>query len=261
MKCAKVRTRLEEYASGELPASEREEVAKHLDLCAACRAEAEALVRAGEALRALAQVERAPEMLGDLRARLAPRPRRTWRWAVAGAVALAAAAALLLCAQRPAVRPLTLPAPAKVETRAPQGDAGVQTATALAPIPQSDREVPAMAEHRHRRLVKRPAGAGARNGAASALKYRSNGPAPQAAEPAAPQDVPVEVAQAPGGVILLLGEPEPILPSGSCYLEVTFPDGGKSVVDQAVQRDAAGEPTAVQVSYQQTAAAGPRKEG
>jgi hypothetical protein len=42
---------------------------------------------------------------------------------------------------------------------------------------------------------------------------------------------------------------------------VTFPDGGKSVTDQSVERDAAGEAKAVQVTYLQTAAEGPHKEG
>ena len=272
MKCAEFTHKFEEYVSGELPAAEQAEVAKHLDACAGCRAQVNALRSAEEALRALARAERAPEMLDDLRARLATRQRRTWRWASAGAAALAAAAVLILCAHRPAARPLPRPAPTKVEARAPQGDTERQTATVVAPAPRAGEDALAAPEHGHRRLVKRPASGGARNDAASALKYRSNGypipapeqkqePASETAEPAAPQDAPAEIAQAPGGVILLLGEPEPILPSGSCYLEVTFPDGGKSVTDQSVERDAAGEAKAVQVTYLQTAAEGPHKEG
>jgi hypothetical protein len=285
MKCAEFTHEFEEYVSEELPAAQEAEVATHLDACAGCRAQANALRSADEALRALAHAERAPEMLDDLRARLATRPRRTWRWAWAGAAALAAAAVLILCAHRQAVRPLPLPAPVKLQARAPQGDTERQTATVVAPAPRAGEDALAAPEHVHRRLVKRPASGGARNNAAPALKHRSNRqttpdaasaperrsdepaperkqePAPQPAEPAAPQDAPVEVAQAPGGVILLLGAPEPILPSGSCYLEVSFPDGSTSVTGQAVERDAAGEPKAVQVTYLQTAAEGPHKEG
>jgi hypothetical protein len=54
------------------------------------------------------------------------------------------------------------------------------------------------------------------------------------------------------GVIVLLGRPKPILPSSSCYLEVSFPDGGKSITDQSVERDAAGRPRAVQIAYENT---------
>ena len=51
--------------------------------------------------------------------------------------------------------------------------------------------------------------------------------------------------------MLLLGPPEPVVPSSRCYLEVSFPDGTKSILDQSVERDAGGEPRVVQLSYQQ----------
>ncbi len=140
MKCAEFTHKFEEYVSGELPSAEQAEVATHLDACAGCRAQVNALRSAEEALRALAHAERAPEMLDDLRARLATRPRRTWRWAWAGAAALAAAAVLILCAHRPAARSLPLPARTKVEARAPQGDAERQTATVVAPVPRAEED-------------------------------------------------------------------------------------------------------------------------
>jgi hypothetical protein len=55
-----------------------------------------------------------------------------------------------------------------------------------------------------------------------------------------------------GGVILVLGRPEPVLPSGSCYIAVTSGDGRRTVVEQAVERDAAGRPQMVRVAYEQT---------
>jgi hypothetical protein len=52
-------------------------------------------------------------------------------------------------------------------------------------------------------------------------------------------------------VILVLGRPEPVLPSGSCYIEVTRADGTRTVREQTVERDAAGRPQMVQISYEQ----------
>ena len=54
-----------------------------------------------------------------------------------------------------------------------------------------------------------------------------------------------EDAGEPEGVILILGKPDPILPSGSCYVEVSLPDGSRSIVDHAVERDAVGKPRSV----------------
>jgi hypothetical protein len=60
-----------------------------------------------------------------------------------------------------------------------------------------------------------------------------------------------ETPALPGGVILVLGRPEPVLPSGRCYVEVTLADGTKTLAEQSVQRDAAGRPQMVQISYEQ----------
>jgi hypothetical protein len=54
-----------------------------------------------------------------------------------------------------------------------------------------------------------------------------------------------------GGVILVLGRPEPVLPSGSCYVEVKRVDGSRSVAEQSVERDAVGRPQMVRISYEQ----------
>lgn len=56
-----------------------------------------------------------------------------------------------------------------------------------------------------------------------------------------------------GGVILVLGRPEPVLPSGSCRVEVTLADGTKTLAEQSVERDAAGRPQSVTVAYERIA--------
>jgi len=80
--------------------------------------------------------------------------------------------------------------------------------------------------------------------------------------PGAGSPEPVEAETAPGaggaslppqGVILLLGDPDRVLPSSSCYLEILFPDGARTISDQAVQRDATGRPRAMQITYSQIA--------
>lgn len=78
-----------------------------------------------------------------------------------------------------------------------------------------------------------------------------SGPAERAVP--APQPVPTETAEAPAGVILILGEPAPVLPSGSCYIEITRPDGAKSSASQVLERDAAGRPSAIEIAYHNTA--------
>jgi hypothetical protein len=68
-----------------------------------------------------------------------------------------------------------------------------------------------------------------------------------------PQPAPAQLAEAPAGIILILGEPQPVLPSGSCYIEVTRPDGGRSSANQVIERDSAGRPRAMEIAYQNTA--------
>jgi hypothetical protein len=55
-----------------------------------------------------------------------------------------------------------------------------------------------------------------------------------------------------GGIILLLGEARDVPPSSSCYLEIVFPDGARTVMDQRVERDASGNPRTVQIAYENT---------
>jgi hypothetical protein len=66
----------------------------------------------------------------------------------------------------------------------------------------------------------------------------------------------VAAPSALAGVVLLLGEPQLPQPSASAYLEVSFPDGSRSVARQEVERDPAGEPRAIRIAYQQVGAHG-----
>ncbi|MFB3879662.1 MAG: hypothetical protein ACE149_00290 [Armatimonadota bacterium] len=56
-------------------------------------------------------------------------------------------------------------------------------------------------------------------------------------------------ARPTSGVVLVLGRAEPVLPSGSCYIEVTRADGTTTAAEQAVERDAAGRPQMVRLSH------------
>ena len=86
-------------------------------------------------------------------------------------------------------------------------------------------------------------------------------PAPPETEPTAvPASIPAPpaVAQAPGtpavpkGVVLVVGEPQPVLPSFSYFAQVTLPDGETTTLEQTIQRDAGGLPCTVRISYRQT---------
>lgn len=62
MKCQVVLRHLSQYLEHDLPSSQQEEMARHLEGCAACRAEAESLRAAERALQSLAATELAPEL-------------------------------------------------------------------------------------------------------------------------------------------------------------------------------------------------------
>jgi hypothetical protein len=57
-----------------------------------------------------------------------------------------------------------------------------------------------------------------------------------------------EMEAAPPGLILLLGPPQPQLPSSSYEAEVSLPDGARSVVEQTIERDEAGDPCAIRIA-------------
>jgi anti-sigma factor RsiW len=94
MTCTEVREQVPEYVLGTLDGAARATVAAHLLGCPACRAEAESVARATDALWALAPEAEPPAGFESrvLRAVAPRRSRRPARWAAA----LAAAAALVL---------------------------------------------------------------------------------------------------------------------------------------------------------------------
>jgi len=276
MKCRGVRDRLSEYVDGELPDPQQAAIAAHLEVCARCREEAEGFRRAGEALRTLSAVEVAPDLTGDLHRRLATSARRRFRlaWIGVGVAAAAGAAACLLWVSHPAPKPR--PAPARTDVTAPQ--VVIEPPEPVLPLTEGlpEAETP-------RELYRAPVqvaaipeeteeagpveGAGALRWAYETALALAEKTDPLSVDEAAlvlaeeTPGVPTDVEEPKAalartleteyGVILLLGPPEPILPSSRCYLEVSFPDGTKSIVDQSVERDAAGEPRVVQLSYQQ----------
>jgi len=240
MKCGTVKRKLAEYLDAEVTADERAAIAAHLETCAGCRAEAAALEQAEGLLRTLAAVETAPDLTADLRHRLtAHSPRRLgWRWAVAGLGAAAVAAVLLfwLSPRTPPVRPQLQPTPmVKSSPQTPQ------------PAPRVAVAPTNLTTHPQHRFVRR-----------HTARHRTRPPlrAPQGATPALPvRETPVDVAARQptiGGVVLLVGEPRETAPRSSCYLEVSLPDGSKSVTERAVERDADGQPRAVRIAYQRT---------
>ena len=260
MKCRGVRDRLSEYVDGELPDPQQAAIAAHLEVCARCREEAEGFRRAGEALRTLSAVEVAPDLTGDLHRRLATSARRRFRlaWIGVGVAAAAGAAACLLWVSHPAPKPR--PAPAGTEAAAPQ--VVIEPSEPVLPFTEDlpEAETPNRPHRAPVQLARMPEeteepalaeayemlSSTEETAVVSADELRVTPAEVEASEVALAQTSETEY-----GVILLLGPPEPILPSSRCYLEVSFPDGTKSILDQSVERDAAGEPRVVQLSYQQ----------
>ena len=256
MNCRSVRRRLSEYLDGEVPAPRQAAIAAHLEVCAGCRDELEAMRRAGEALKTLSAVEAAPDLTGDLRRRLAAPAARRLRVGWVGAAAVAAvgiAIGCLLWLSPP--EPAPRPAPTQSHTFTPEVRA--ERSEPVAPLvveeperlyshsrhrsaPQvSERVVDLARQTPSVEVVEAPATEASLRDQSDDLMFLPS------------RAAPVEKPVPRFGVILLLGEPEPVLPSSRCYLEVSFPDGAKSIVDQSVERDAAGEPRVVQLSYQQ----------
>jgi hypothetical protein len=260
MNCRSVRRRLSEHLDGELPAPEQAAIAAHLEVCAGCRDELEAFRRAGEALKTLSAVEVAPDLTSDLRRRLAAPAARRFRvgWVGAAVVAVGLAIGCLLWLSPRAPSPG--PPPARTDVAAPQ--VVIEPAEPVVPLTEDLPEAETPKEP-YRAPVQIVSNQDEAELAGHLDEERRERPEEEMAlvsaedTPAAPTDVEGPrraVSRRPGteyGVILLLGPPEPILPSSRCYLEVSFPDGAKSIVDQSVERDAGGQPRVVQLSYQQ----------
>ena len=248
MKCSKAQARLTQYLDGELTGKVQAAIARHLEGCVACRRELESLRAADDALQLLAAVEPAPDLTSDLRRRLDSVPAGGARWAPAALAAGVAVLLVLLC-----IRLVTPRAPLPEPRPSPAQEAPAQVATRPpppAPEPAHlEPQLPAPIAHTTtaRPPARRPADA------PSAPSEPSPHEAPPAETTEPPMPAPVETASVPVGLLLILGESQPVLPSSYCYLAVTRPDGNSSILSQTVERDAAGEPRVVQIIYQETA--------
>jgi len=236
---------LSAFVDGEAAAEETARISAHLAACPACRDQHAALLAVEQTLAQLRTPEPAPDLLWDLRRRLAaPAPRHyRWTWA-AGLAALALAA--VLCwprggtqVTRPPISD-THPAAAKREavavvTPAPSRVLAKESESVTGPVPRPSHPRPVLATHRD--VKQRPA-----------VSLSAAAHEPVAADSLAGAD-----AGEGQGVILLLGEPEPVPVSSKCYLEVSRPDGTISVFSQTQVRDAAGQVQAARVSYRRIA--------
>jgi hypothetical protein len=63
-----------------------------------------------------------------------------------------------------------------------------------------------------------------------------------------------------GGVVLLLGKPERAQHASSCYLEVSLPNGARSVFERIAKLEAPGAPRVIKISYEEIAPEGSAAE-
>jgi len=243
MKCQAVRDRLSGYLEHDLPSAQHQEIAQHLDLCASCRAEAESLRAAEQALQTLSVLESAPDLLADLRRRIAVSPGKSRRWAWGG-VAVAIAAAALLVLFKPAAKTVPSPSPrpsvARANTQEPP--------PVIAVAPPSASQPPVASSVRpeaHRVAPPRRQGEARKTNPPAVIE------AP-AAEAETTPAAPVEAAPMTGGIILILGDPIPPLTESRCRLELTLADGTRSVYERNTKPGQAGQPDTIAVAYERT---------
>jgi len=249
MRCRTAKRRLTQYLDGELTDRERGAVERHLEACRRCREEADALRHAEDALHRLSAVETAPDLTADLLRRIEGLPglpagsrRLAWGGAMVAAMVIVLAAFFWLRQGGPTAPSLhqkaqTLVPPPMAQTREPPpaiAKAPSQPA-APQPLPEPQRRV----IRKHTVARERP------------QEQPSNQPSAEEVEAPAPEPAAAEVEEPSGGVILLVGAPQPALPSSRYYVELSFPNGERSLLEQSVERDAVGEPRTVQVTYQQ----------
>ena len=250
MKCRDVRRKLVEYAEASLPLGEKAEVESHLETCARCRAERAALDRAETALRALAAVETAPELTADLHHRLAagrPPRRFIWVWAGVGVAAVAVTVGLLARLHSTTPAHHRKPPSAQMAMR-PAPVAPTPPPVSVAPADQQPQRTSKPRPPRHHP-----------HHARDVAPVRSTPPESAVAEAPAPQPEPIpETApNAPIGVILLIGTPRETAPVSSYHVEISFPDGAKSMREQVVERDENDRPRAVRIACDHTAPGAP----
>jgi hypothetical protein len=257
MKCRRLLNRWERYQ--ELPPREQVLLSAHLADCPACRVRTAAMDRAEAALRGLAGPATAPDLRHDLRRRLAAAPARAprRRWVLALAPVAAAAAALLWIA-RPAPTPPVRMADTRTVTpiaaRPPQVrvDTNTQQVGVRPPRVVSPLQVKLVGSRPHPASGRvRFATTNRRTRTVSRLPFLAAGPTEATAFVPAEGEEP-----AAGGVVILVGDPAPVLPSSQCFLEVSLSDGSTRTFEQNTDRDAAGRVTASHLTYHESPAAG-----
>jgi hypothetical protein len=257
MKCRRLLDRWERCQ--ELPPREQVLLSAHLADCPACRVRTAAMDRAEAALRGLAGPVTAPDLLHDLRRRLAGAPARAprRRWAVAMVPVAAAAAALLWIAHpapTPPVRTADTRAITPLAARPPQvrADTGTQPVGVPPPRTVDHPQVKLVRSHPHPAPARvRFATVNRRTSTVSRLSFLATGPAEDAAFVAAEDE-----ESTAGGVVILVGDPAPVLPSSQCFLEVSLSDGSTRTFEQNTDRDKAGRVIAASLTYHESPAAG-----
>jgi len=256
MKCQRVKERLLDYLDGEIPLEERTQIAAHLEGCEGCREEEAAFDHAEEALLGLAEAEGAPDLMADLHERLdsSRRGRPVLRWA-ALPLAAAAAAAVLLWARPQAgpIEPAGRNTPAAVK---PQLEAAPPPAVALAP-----EKAVTPPSRRLRQTALRPAHERRAESRAIAARPPSVQIVPEESAALESPSDERENATPPDGVILLVGAPRKPAQFSSYAVEVSLPDGGKSIIERVIERDEAGQPKSVRIAYRQIAPPGAENNG
>jgi hypothetical protein len=255
MNCLQVRARLAAYVSGDLSAGDAAAVEAHLEGCTFCRSQAAAFERCENALGVLGAVEEAPDLSEDLRGRIAAPLRWRPRWGMAGAVAGAAVVVTALAVL------LLVPQEAPVPSAPVVREEVARPAVVSMPeVPDVTAEIlaetpPAMVSAPH--LV--PAGVVLEQGTIPAVvSVPVQGQPAGLAEEAAIEAGPAMASLTPhperaGGVVLLLGQPKTPQPASSCYLEVSLPDGARSVFERVARLEPPGAPRVIQIRYEHTA--------
>jgi hypothetical protein len=254
MTCDAVRHGLIDYLDETLSPPEQAVIATHLQRCAACRAEAEALAGAEAMLGILDTLE--PPPVSPVAPPWLQVQRRgvTWQWLAASLVLVL----LVLMAfwqggvnrtpslvVRLPVHP-TSPKEKPVITPAPQTDPIPQVIQTTAPPRQRHRLV---AHHRRMtepRLSGQPTPTPEKNVAPDTAIAQAGDPAVQQEQSPVERDLPTP------GVVLVLGTPQPISRESRCTVEIAHPDGSSSHQEWATMRDESGRPKEVFVIYTET---------
>jgi hypothetical protein len=255
LKCAQVRKLLEDYFEGTLPPRRRQLAAAHLERCETCAAELRRLESMCSALAVLPQAEPDPSLLPQMSARISalrqPRAfshRRVWLApALASGTALVCAVIFLAFWSARQPSPPVLPQPTQAVKPLPRQ-----------PAPTTLARVPPAGPSRAPALVATPSSRRPRRSSAPRAIAPRSAPAPLVtartvtSERQAQEVVQTEAQDVPEGVILVLGPSrEPVLWS-RYRVELSMPDGAKSVLRQVIGRDETGAPSVVRVAYRAT---------